>query len=37
MLKGVSRLLSPELLATLGRMGHGDEIVLGDAHSRDTR
>lgn len=32
MLKGISPLFSPELLATLYRMGHGDEIVLGDAH-----
>ena len=32
MLKGISPLLSPELLATLYRMGHGDEIVLADAH-----
>lgn len=32
MLKGISPLLSPELLATLTRMGHGDEIVLADAH-----
>ena len=32
MLKGISPLLSPELLATLYRMGHGDEIVFGDAH-----
>lgn len=32
MLKGISSLLSPELLATLHRMGHGDEIVLADAH-----
>lgn len=32
MLKGVSPLLSPELLATLCRMGHGDELVLADAH-----
>lgn len=32
MLKGVSPLLSPELLAQLHRMGHGDEIVLADAH-----
>ena len=32
MLKGISPLLSPELLATLFRMGHGDEIVLADAH-----
>ena len=32
MLIGVSPLISPELLATLCRMGHGDEIVLADAH-----
>jgi L-fucose mutarotase len=32
MLKGISPLLSPELLATLCEMGHGDEIVLADAH-----
>lgn len=32
MLKGISPLISPELLETLARMGHGDEIVLADAH-----
>jgi L-fucose mutarotase len=32
MLKGISPLLSPELLAELCKMGHGDEIVLSDAH-----
>ncbi|MEW6754849.1 MAG: L-fucose mutarotase [Candidatus Latescibacterota bacterium] len=32
MLIGISPLLSPELLAVLCRMGHGDEIVLADAH-----
>jgi L-fucose mutarotase len=32
MLKGISPLISPELLAVLARMGHGDEIVLADAH-----
>ena len=32
MLKGISPLLSPELLALLCRMGHGDELVLADAH-----
>ncbi len=32
MLKGISPLLSPELLAVLCRMGHGDEIILADAH-----
>lgn len=32
MLKGISPLISPELLAVLSRMGHGDEIILSDAH-----
>ena len=32
MLKGISPLLSPELLAVLAEMGHGDEIVLADAN-----
>jgi len=32
MLVGISPLLSPVLLSTLHRMGHGDEIVLADAH-----
>jgi L-fucose mutarotase len=32
MLKGISPLLSPELLATLARMGHGDTLILADAH-----
>ena len=32
MLRGISPLLSPELLNTLYRMGHGDEVVLADAH-----
>lgn len=32
MLKGISPLIGPNLLATLARMGHGDEIVLADAH-----
>lgn len=32
MLIGISPLISPDLLATLHRMGHGDEIVLADAH-----
>jgi len=31
MLIGVSPVISPELLAVLDRMGHGDEIVLADA------
>lgn len=32
MLKGILPVISPELLYTLARMGHGDEIVLADAH-----
>jgi L-fucose mutarotase len=32
MLKGISPLLSPALLAALSEMGHGDEIVLADAN-----
>ena len=32
MLKGISPLISPELLAVMDRMGHGDELVLADAH-----
>ncbi|MGL6194651.1 MAG: L-fucose mutarotase [Thermoguttaceae bacterium] len=32
MLKGISPAFSPELLATLYKMGHGDEIILADAH-----
>lgn len=32
MLKGVSPILSPELLYVMAQMGHGDEIVLADAN-----
>ena len=32
MLKGISPLISPDLLSVLSRMGHGDEIILADAH-----
>ena len=32
MLKGISPAVSPELLMVLAEMGHGDEIVLADAH-----
>jgi L-fucose mutarotase len=32
MLKGISKFISPELLLVLHQMGHGDEIVLADAH-----
>jgi L-fucose mutarotase len=32
MLKGISPYLSPDLLKLLYEMGHGDEILLADAH-----
>ncbi len=32
MLKGIDPIISPELLKVLSEMGHGDEIVLSDAH-----
>jgi L-fucose mutarotase len=32
MLKGLSPYLSPDLLKVLAEMGHGDEIILADAH-----
>ena len=32
MLKNVPKLLSPELIKILCEMGHGDEIVIGDAN-----
>ncbi|MDR1624173.1 MAG: hypothetical protein LBS04_04285 [Tannerellaceae bacterium] len=32
MLKGINKLISPELLKILMEMGHGDEIVFGDAN-----
>ena len=32
MLKGISPLISPELLKTLCEMGHGDEIVIADGN-----
>lgn len=32
MLKGVAPCISPDLLKVLAEMGHGDEIVLADAH-----
>ena len=31
-LKGVPRILSPQLLYTMSRMGHGDELILADAN-----
>ena len=32
MLKGISPLLSPQLLKVLAEMGHGDTLVIGDAN-----
>ena len=32
MLKGISSVLSPELLKILMEMGHGDELVIGDGN-----
>jgi L-fucose mutarotase len=32
MLKGIHPALSPSLLKVLAEMGHGDEVVLADAH-----
>jgi len=32
MLKGISPIISPDLLSVLARMGHGDEIIFADAH-----
>ena len=32
MLKGISSLLSPDLLKAIAQMGHGDEIVIGDGN-----
>ena len=32
MLKGISPVISPSLLKIMAEMGHGDEIVLSDAH-----
>jgi len=32
MLKGIAACVSPDLLKVLAEMGHGDELVLADAH-----
>ncbi len=32
MLKGIPKIISPELLKILDEMGHGDEIVIADAN-----
>ena len=37
MLIGIPPLISPDLLAVLHRMGHGDEIVFADAHPIDRQ
>ena len=31
-LKGIPRVLTPDMLHALSSMGHGDEIVIADAH-----
>ena len=32
MLKGINPIITPELLKILAEMGHGDELILADAH-----
>ena len=32
MLKGISPVINPELLKIMAEMGHGDELILADAH-----
>ena len=32
MLRGIPPVLTPDLLAAMGRMGHGDTMVVCDAH-----
>ena len=32
MLRGISPLISPDLLHTMARMGHGDDLVFADAY-----
>lgn len=32
MLKGISPIISPELLKVMNEMGHGDELVIGDGN-----
>ncbi len=32
MLKGINKIISPELLCGLAKMGHGDEIILSDGN-----
>ena len=37
MLKGIPRVISPELLKILSEMGHGDEIVIADGNFPSVR
>ena len=32
MLRGISKIISPELLKILCEMGHGDEIIIADGN-----
>lgn len=32
MLKGIPKIISPELLKILSEMGHGDTLVIGDGY-----
>jgi hypothetical protein len=32
MLKGINKIISPDLLCILAKMGHGDEIVFSDGN-----
>ena len=32
MLKGIPKIISPELLKVMMEMGHGDELVIGDGN-----
>ena len=32
MLKGINKIISPELLCVLAKMGHGDEIIFSDGN-----
>ncbi len=32
MLKGIPGIISPDLLRILAQMGHGDELVISEAH-----
>lgn len=36
MLKGIPKILSPELLKVLAEMGHSDRLVISDGNSRQN-